>query len=86
MSFLYIAFIRPLELLRLREGDATDLAIEVVVLRHEVAVLRRQVARPALRPADRALFAALSRLLSKAKRRRPGPTSVLHHPKPPGVS
>jgi len=70
LSFLYIAFIRVLELLRLREGDATDLAIEVVVLRHEVAVPRRQVARPALRPADRALFAGLSRLLSKAKRSR----------------
>ena len=67
LSFLYIAFIRVLELLRLRGSDTTDLAIEVVILRHEVAVLRRQVARPALRPADRALLAGLSRLLSKAK-------------------
>jgi len=57
LPFLYIAFIRVLELLRLRACDTTDLAIEVVVLRHEVAVLRRQVARPALRPANRALFA-----------------------------
>jgi putative transposase len=70
LSFLYIAFIRVLELLRLRGSDTTDLAIEVVILRHEVAVLRRQVARPALRPADRALLAGLSRLLSRAKRRR----------------
>jgi len=70
LSFLYIAFIRVLELLRLRGGDTTDLAIEVVILRHEVAVLRRQVARPTLRPADRALLAALSRLLSRAKRNR----------------
>lgn len=64
LSFLYLAFVRILQLLRLFRRDNDELAIEVVMLRHEVAVLRRQVARPALRPSDRALIAGLSRLLS----------------------
>jgi len=70
LSFLYMAFVRLLQLTRLSRGEHEDLAIEVVVLRHEVSVLRRQVARPALRPSDRAVLAGLSRLLSPAHRGR----------------
>jgi hypothetical protein len=40
------------------------------MLRHEVAVLRRQLARPLLAPSDRALLAGLSRLLIKERRSR----------------
>jgi putative transposase len=39
-----------------RGPDIKD--IELMILRHELDVLRRQVARPAIRPADRAFFAA----------------------------
>jgi hypothetical protein len=58
LSFLYLAFRALLgALVRSRRTlDTKD--VELLVLRHELEVLRRQVARPKLRPADRALLAA----------------------------
>jgi putative transposase len=67
LSFLYRAFCRVIQLIRLICRSDTDLAVEVVMLRHEVAVLRRQVHRPALEPADRAVLAGLSRLLTRQR-------------------
>ncbi len=67
LSFLYLAFLRTIQILFLQRSDDSGLAIEVVMLRHEVAVLRRQVARPVLQPKDRTLLAGLSRLMPRAK-------------------
>jgi putative transposase len=63
LSFLYLAFLRTIQILFLQRSDDSHLSIEVVALRHEVTVLRRQVDRPALQPKDRALLAGLSRLI-----------------------
>jgi hypothetical protein len=67
LSFLYRAFCRALQLIRLICRSNVDLAVEVVMLRHEVAVLRRQVHRPPLEPADRAVLAGLARLLPRRR-------------------
>jgi hypothetical protein len=48
-----------------RAPDAKD--VEIVVLRHQLVVLRRQVARSRYRPADRILLATLARLLPRER-------------------
>jgi hypothetical protein len=63
---VYLALCRSSELFALLTRGDTAKDLEILVLRHQLAVLRRQVARPRLEPADRALLAAISRLLPRS--------------------
>jgi hypothetical protein len=64
-SLLYLVLCRIFQLLiLLGRGDRAK-GIEILALRHQIAVLRRQVNRPDLNDGDRVLVAALSRLLPR---------------------
>jgi putative transposase len=65
LSLLYWSLRRLLELAVLRSRSERGKEIEILLLRHQLRVLERQVARPRLTPADRALLAAFSRLLPR---------------------
>lgn len=67
-SFLYWA-LRGLLVLRFRSEQSKD--VEILVLRHQLRVLERQVARPGLGTADRALLAALRVYVSHYNQHRP---------------
>jgi len=59
----YLLMIRLFSWLALLARSNTSKDVEILVLRHEVAVLGRQVTRPKPDWADRAVIAALARLL-----------------------
>jgi putative transposase len=65
LSFFYWSLRRVLELLMLGRRSEREKEIEILLLRHQLRVLRRQVARPELTQADRALLVAFSRVLPR---------------------
>jgi transposase InsO family protein len=67
LSFLYRLVRRVFEILSVHHMDSVAKDAENVVLRHQVSVLRRQVARPRFSWSDRALIAALAKLVPKQR-------------------
>jgi hypothetical protein len=63
LRLFYLVFLQLLNLLLLLGRTSAPKDVELLVLRHEVAVLRRANPKPRLDWADRAVFAALVRAL-----------------------
>jgi putative transposase len=68
LRLIYMTFTRVLDwmVLLARSDDAKE--IEILVLRHQLAVLQRGATRPRMSWADRALIAGLTRLLPTRRR------------------
>ena len=67
LSLLYLGLRQVFEFLILLGRSADRKELEILVLRHELSVLRRQAKAPRYRVSDRALLAALSRALPRER-------------------
>jgi len=65
LCYMVLRCVLQLATLRLWSNDCKEL--EIVVLRHELAILRRRTRRPAMTWTDRCFLAAVSRLLPRAR-------------------
>jgi transposase InsO family protein len=68
VSLIYRSLVALLSWLALSARSSASKNAEILILRHEVAVLRRGNPKPRIDWADRALFAAVARILPKALR------------------
>jgi putative transposase len=66
LRLLYLMFCKVLEWLAPLTRSSAAKDAELLMLRHEVAVLRRRVTRPPVNWADRAVLAGLARLLPRS--------------------
>jgi putative transposase len=67
LSLLYRLVCRVIEAVRIHRMDAVAKEAEILLLRHQLAVLQRQVARPRFTWSDRALVGALAHLVPRER-------------------
>jgi putative transposase len=65
-SFVYLGLCRLLQLVALLCKSERSKELEILLLRHELAILRRQPRREPVRPVDRAILAALAGALPRS--------------------
>jgi putative transposase len=66
-SFCYIVVRHVLQMLAFRARSDDFKELEILVMRHELAILRRRTRRPAITSIDRVFLTAASRLLPRAR-------------------
>ncbi|MCW2641256.1 MAG: hypothetical protein JWP76_3562, partial [Dactylosporangium sp.] len=59
LRLLYLALTGVFSLIRLISMTDSDKNVEILTLRHQLAILQRQIDKPRLTPPDRAFLAAL---------------------------
>ena len=65
LCYLVLRYILQLTVLRCRSSDCKDL--EIIVLHHQLNILRRRTRRPRVTTLDRLFFAAASRLMPETR-------------------
>jgi putative transposase len=66
-ALIYLLLRRVVGLIAGSHNEQMNTEVELVVLRHQLKVLKRQVGRPHLRRRDRLFMAAISRVLPRAR-------------------
>jgi hypothetical protein len=66
-ALVYLMLRRLFRLTAGSSNELLDTEVELIVLRHQLKVLKRQASRPRLRRRDRLFLAAISRVLPRAR-------------------
>ena len=67
LFLLYLIVKVAARLLAIGRSNGSSRDLEILVLQHQVRILQRKAGRPRLRPLDRAVMAAASRILPRKR-------------------